>query len=184
MSIFGQSRYRLNSRLTSSQAVVSYGDHFGAAFRLVSAATVLIVPFFLGKCSLGFIWRSIFVRKEATVTANPISLSELTFETINDPNETLVRCNGRIVSATSRDLQEKVRALIPGTKRVVLDLTNVSYMDSSGLGALVGIFVTAKRQGCELKLINLNQRLKELFRLTRLAKIFEGHEDLLGATPD
>jgi anti-sigma B factor antagonist len=182
MSIVGQSRYRLNSRLTSSQAVVSYCDHFGAAFMLVSAASVLIVPFFRAKA----VWDSLAFdfRKEATMVANPTSLSELTFETINDPNETLVRCNGRIVSATSRDLQEKVRALIPGTKRVVLDLTNVSYMDSSGLGALVGIFVTAKRQGCELKLINLNQRLKELFRLTRMAKIFEGHEDLLGATPD
>ncbi len=118
------------------------------------------------------------------MAANPIPISELTFETIKDPDETLIRCTGRIVSATSNDLQNTVRALIPGTKRLVLDLTNVSYMDSSGLGALVGIYLTAKRQECELNLINLNQRLKELFRLTRLATIFEGHEDMLGMTPD
>jgi anti-sigma B factor antagonist len=118
------------------------------------------------------------------MAANPISISELTFETIKDPDETLIRCTGRIVSATAGDLQKTVRALIPGTKRVVLDLTSVSYMDSSGLGALVGIYLTAKRQECELKIINLNQRLKELFRLTRLAGIFEGHEDMLGVTPD
>ncbi len=118
------------------------------------------------------------------MAANPVPIAELTFETIKSPSETVVRCNGRIVSATSGDLQNTVRALIPGTKRLVLDLTNVSYMDSSGLGALVGIYLTAKRQECELKLINLNQRLKELFRLTRLAQIFEGHEDMLGITPD
>jgi anti-anti-sigma factor len=57
-------------------------------------------------------------------------------------------------------------------------------MDSSGLGAIVGIYLSARRQECELKLINLNQRPKELFRLTNLAKIFEGHEDMLGMTPD
>jgi anti-anti-sigma factor len=57
-------------------------------------------------------------------------------------------------------------------------------MDSSGLGAIVGIYLSARRQECELTLINLNQRPKELFRLTNLAKIFEGHEDMLGMTPD
>ena len=118
------------------------------------------------------------------MTANPIPISELTIETRKDPEETIVRCKGRIVSTTTRELQATIRALIPGTKRVVLDLTNVSYMDSSGLGALVSIYLTAKRQECELKLINLNQRLKELFRLTKLAAIFEGHDDMLGMTPD
>lgn len=118
------------------------------------------------------------------MAANPIPIAELTFETVKDTDEILVRCTGRIVSTTSRDLQDTVRALIPGNKRVVLDLTNVTYMDSSGLGALVGVYLSAKRQNCELRLINLNQRLKELFRLTRLASIFEGHEDMLGVTPD
>lgn len=118
------------------------------------------------------------------MAANPIPISELTFEVVKSPEETFVRCNGRIVSATSRDLQDTVRSLIPGANRIVLDLTNVSYLDSSGLGALVSLYLSAKRQQCELKLINLNQRLKELFRLTKLAGIFEGHEDMLGVTPD
>jgi anti-sigma B factor antagonist len=118
------------------------------------------------------------------MAANPIPIPGLTFEVVKGPEETFVRCNGRIVSSTAQDLRSKVRDLIPGTKRVVLDLTNVTYIDSSGLGALVGIFLTARRQECELKLINLSPRLKELFRLTRLAEIFEGHEDMLGVTPD
>ena len=66
----------------------------------------------------------------------------------------------------------------------MLDLTDISYMDSSGLGAIVGVYLSAKRQHCELKLINLNQRLQELFRITKLATVFEGHEDFLGYTPD
>ncbi|MFZ0198059.1 MAG: STAS domain-containing protein [Candidatus Sulfotelmatobacter sp.] len=118
------------------------------------------------------------------MVANPISLPELSLETVKGQEEILVRCIGRITSSTSGTLQGTVRALIPETNRVVLDLTDVSYLDSSGLGALVGLYVSAKRQHCELRLINLNQRLKQLFRLTKLAGIFEGHEDLLGMTPD
>jgi anti-anti-sigma factor len=118
------------------------------------------------------------------MVANPIPLSELSLETVKAPEEILVRCIGRITSTNSGTLQATVRALIPETNRVVLDLTDVSYLDSSGLGALVGLYVSAKRQHCELRLINLNQRLKLLLRLTKLATVFEGHEDFLGMTPD
>jgi anti-sigma B factor antagonist len=123
-------------------------------------------------------------RREATMAANPVPLSDLQFEVVKSPKEILVRCSGRINSATSSNLQSTVRSLIPETDHLVLDLTDVAYMDSSGLGAVVSVYLSAKRQGCELRLINLNQRLKELFRLTKLAKIFEGHEDMLGMTPD
>ena len=118
------------------------------------------------------------------MAAIPLPTPELELETVKAPEETLIRCTGRITSTTSSTLQTTVRGIIPEAKRVVLDLTDVSYMDSSGLGALVGLYLSARRQHCELKLINLNQRLKELFRVTRLASVFEGHEDMLGMTPD
>jgi anti-sigma B factor antagonist len=118
------------------------------------------------------------------MAANPVPISELNLEMTRTPEETLVRCTGRISSITVGTLQTTVRGLIPETKRVVLDLTDVSYMDSSGLGAIVGLYLSAKRQRCDLKLINLNQRLRELFRITQLAKVFEGHEEFLGWTPD
>jgi anti-sigma B factor antagonist len=54
---------------------------------------------------------------------------------------------------------------------VVLALTNVSYMDSSGLGAIIGLYVSAKAAKSQLKLINLNERLKELFSITRLGQV-------------
>jgi anti-sigma B factor antagonist len=118
------------------------------------------------------------------MAANPVPISDLQIEVVKSPEEALVRCTGRITSATSADLQSTVRGLIPQTKRIVLDLTDVTFMDSSGLGAVVSIYVSARRQQCQLRLINLNQRLKELFRLTHMAKVFDGHEDMLGMTPD
>jgi anti-anti-sigma factor len=118
------------------------------------------------------------------MSAIPIPTSELDLKVVKSGEEILIQCIGRITSTSSPELQTTVRGLIPETKRVVLDLTGVSHLDSSGLGALVALFLSAKRQNCELKLINLNQRLKELFSLTRLASVFEGHQDMLGMTPD
>jgi anti-sigma B factor antagonist len=118
------------------------------------------------------------------MAANPVPISELNLEIVRSPEEIIVHCSGRISSATSAQLQAAVREVIPQTKCVVLDLTNVNYMDSSGLGAVVALYLSAKRQGCRLKLINLSQRLQDLFRLTKLASVFEGHEDFLGVTPD
>jgi anti-sigma B factor antagonist len=118
------------------------------------------------------------------MAANPIPSTELNLEMVKTPEETIVHCTGKITSGTSAMLQTTVRGLIPETKCVVLDLTNVSHLDSSGLGAIVGLYLSAKRQHCGLRLINLNQRLQELFRITKLASVFEGHEDFLGWTPD
>jgi anti-sigma B factor antagonist len=118
------------------------------------------------------------------MAANPVPIPQLKLETVRTPQETLVRCTGRITSTTSGTLQATIRGLIPEAKRVVLDLADVNYMDSSGLGALVGLYVSATKQHCELKLIHLNHRVKELFRITKLASVFEGHEELSGVTPD
>jgi anti-anti-sigma factor len=104
--------------------------------------------------------------------------TELKLEVGRVPEGILVRCSGRIISTTSGMLRTEVRGLIPGAKRIVLDLTDVIYMDSSGLGALVSLYVSARGQNCELKVIHLNQRLQELFRLTKLASVFEGRDDL------
>ena len=115
----------------------------------------------------------------ATSPASP----ELKLQTVRTPEEITVRCSGRITSNTSGLLQTTVRNLLPETKSLVLDLTDVNHMDSSGLGTVVGLYVSAKRQRCTLKLINLSQRLQDLFRITKLAAVFEGHEEFLGYAP-
>jgi anti-sigma B factor antagonist len=118
------------------------------------------------------------------MAANPIPLPELNLETVRTPEETIVHCSGRITSTTTATLQAAVRALIPEAKPIVLDLTDVSYMDSSGLGALVSVYLSAKRQHCQMKLVNIGPRLQQLFRLTKLAAVFEGHAEFLGWTLD
>jgi anti-sigma B factor antagonist len=109
---------------------------------------------------------------------------ELKIEVEKTPEQTIVRCAGRITSGTSELLKSAVRPLIPDTPRVVIDLTNVSFLDSSGLGAIVGFWVSAKRAKHQLKLANANQRIVDLFLMSNLAAIFEGHDEYLGVTPD
>lgn len=119
------------------------------------------------------------------MAANPTAPTPaLTLQTEKTTAEMVVRCSGKITSDTTDLLKATVRSLLLENKIVVLDLGSVSYVDSSGLGALVGLYISARRSGSKLKLVKLNDRLKELFSVTRLAPLFEGHEDMLGMTPD
>jgi anti-anti-sigma factor len=98
------------------------------------------------------------VRKSADEGAGPV---------------TTIVCHGRVTGETSGQLKEAVKPLIPLGGRIELDLTDVSYMDSSGLGALVGLKVSALREGyCKLVLINLSPRVKDLLRLSNLTQLF------------
>jgi anti-anti-sigma factor len=86
---------------------------------------------------------------------------------------TVVRLSGNLTRDDTATFKEKVKGLIPQAKRVVLDLSEVVYMDSSGLGGVVSVYVTAKRAGCELQLINLSKRVRELLGLTHMLSVFE-----------
>ena len=108
------------------------------------------------------------------MAANPIPTSELQLTTEQKPDETIVRGTGKISAATADLLQTTVRNLIPGNKRIVLDLTGVEYIDSSGLGALVSIYMAASRAQCILELANPKQRVRDLFKMTKLSAIFDG----------
>jgi len=86
---------------------------------------------------------------------------------------TTVKCHGDLVSETSSELKEMVRPLIPLGGRIVIDLAEVKYLDSSGLGALVGLKASAIKQGlCILELANMTPRVLELLRITHLTQMF------------
>ena len=86
---------------------------------------------------------------------------------------TTVKCHGRLVSDTSPKIKEIVQPLIPLGGRIVIDLGDISYLDSSGLGALVGLKASAIRQGlCILEFANMTPRVLELLRITNLMQIF------------
>lgn len=111
------------------------------------------------------------------MAANPIPLSELNITTEVTPIEMIVRCQGRVTSSTLSKLQTSVRSLLPDTKAIAVDLSDVTFMDSMGLGSLVGLYISAKRSGAKLRVINLNQRIKDLFSLTHLtAVLVEGRD--------
>jgi len=86
---------------------------------------------------------------------------------------TVVECHGRLTAEIAATFKEEVRGLLPQAKRVVLELGKVTYMDSSGLGAVVGLYVSAKKSGCELQLNNLTKRIRELLGMTKLLSVFE-----------
>jgi anti-sigma B factor antagonist len=111
------------------------------------------------------------------LATNPVPVLKMDLTTYRAPYQTIVHCTGRITSDTVQLLKTTVKPLFPASAFVVLDLTNVSYMDSSGLGAIVGLYVSAKASKSQLKLINLNQRLKELFSITRLGEVLTGGRD-------
>ena len=106
------------------------------------------------------------------MAANPVvPTPELQLSTEKTETETIFRCVVKITSATSSLLQSTVREAIPEKKPIVLDLSKVTYMDSSGLGALVSLWASAKKGSCELKLVSLGQRVRELLRLTGLEQV-------------
>jgi len=86
---------------------------------------------------------------------------------------TVVECSGRLIADVAAILRNEVRDLIPRSKRIIIDLTDLTHMDSSGLGALVGLYVSARRASCELRLINLNKQVRELLGMTNLLSVFE-----------
>jgi anti-anti-sigma factor len=84
----------------------------------------------------------------------------------------VVKCYGKLVSETTNQLRETVKPLLPEGGRIVIDLSDVDHLDSSGLGALVSLKASAVKQGlCILEFANITPRILQLFRVTKLAEI-------------
>ena len=86
---------------------------------------------------------------------------------------------GRItLGEGSSALRDLMREMVgKGQKKILLNLGDVSYIDSSGIGELVSGFTTVTNNGGEMKLLNLNKRVKDLLQITKLYTVFEVHED-------
>jgi anti-sigma B factor antagonist len=102
----------------------------------------------------------------------PLSLS---ISTSNDG--IVVKCAGKLIAGTSDILRQEVLPLLSQSKRIVLDLTDLTQMDSLGLGTIIGLYVSAKARGSELRLINLRQRIREVFHIANLLPLFEYYGD-------
>jgi anti-anti-sigma factor len=84
-----------------------------------------------------------------------------------------VICHGSLVNQTAGELKEVVKPLIDEGGKIILDFEDVTFVDSLGLGTLVGLKVSAIGKGyCTLEFEHLSKRVQELLRLTRLAEMF------------
>jgi len=90
---------------------------------------------------------------------------------------TTVKCHGKVTSETGWELREAVKPLLALGGRIIINLGDVNYLDSSGLGALVGLKLSAIKQGyCILEFANVTPRILELLRVSNLAQVFSSSE--------
>lgn len=88
---------------------------------------------------------------------------------------TILDLSGKItIGEGSVQLRDSVRKLLEdGKKKVLLNLGDVSYVDSSGIGELVSSYTTTNNQGGQLKLLNLTKKIQDLLMITKLLTVFE-----------
>src|SRR5690349_11684511 len=87
----------------------------------------------------------------------------------------VLNLRGRITLGESTGLlRDNLRQIFgQGTKKIILNLAEVSYVDSAGLGELVGLYTTAMNQGASVKLLNMQKKLMDLMQVTKLHTVFE-----------
>ncbi|MEJ2008843.1 MAG: STAS domain-containing protein [Acidobacteriota bacterium] len=108
-----------------------------------------------------------------TASLNSKSGGKCTIDVQSEGGTVLVKCKGRLVFGQTDILKKRVRDLLPKSSRVVVDLGEVDFMDSSGLGMVARLYVAAKTSHCELQLVNLSPQVRKLFGITRVLSLFE-----------
>ncbi|MGD0133550.1 MAG: STAS domain-containing protein [Bryobacteraceae bacterium] len=92
---------------------------------------------------------------------------------------TVVDATGRITLGEGASVfRDMIRDLATkGNKKILINLSDVSYIDSSGIGEMVSSFTTVTNHGGQLKLLGLTKRVKDLLQITKLYTVFEVFED-------
>ena len=90
----------------------------------------------------------------------------------------VVTLDGRIVLGEETNFfREKLKSMLAeGKKKIVLNMVNIKYIDSSGLGTLVAAHVSAKTQGASVRLCNLGKKFHEVMQITKLLTIFDVYD--------
>ena len=99
--------------------------------------------------------------------------ARLTIDIERSPESTIVRCRGELVAGVTDLLYQDVRKLIPDTKRIVLDLKDLTYIDSSGLGMIVRLYASAKSAKSDLVLANISGRVRQILGITSLLSVLQ-----------
>ena len=101
----------------------------------------------------------------------------LKIETRQVDGVTVVSCTGRIVfGEEATALRDQLKQTLTSSRSIVLNLSGVSYIDSGGLGTLVGVYSSARSQGADIKLTGLGPRVRDVLQITKLVTVFETYD--------
>ena len=102
---------------------------------------------------------------------------DLKIETRVTDGVTIVSCHGRIMfGEEATELRDTLKRLLSSTRQIVINLSGVTYIDSGGLGTLVGVYSSARSGGADVKLTGLGQRLRDVLQVTKLVTVFEVYD--------
>ena len=106
-------------------------------------------------------------------------MAELNIRERQAGDVTILDLEGKItIGEGSVGLRNAIRRLMQeGKKKILLNLSGVGYVDSSGIGELVSSYTTINREGGQLKLLKLTQKIKDLLTITKLLTVFDTYDD-------
>jgi anti-anti-sigma factor len=102
----------------------------------------------------------------------PATPPPFTLEIEDRGSTAVVRCHGKLIAGYTELLYVPVSQLLPTHQRLILDLSNLTHMDSMGLGALVRLYVSSRNKGCELELRHIGKKVRDLLIMTNLLPAF------------
>jgi anti-anti-sigma factor len=108
-----------------------------------------------------------------TAETPSLPLHQLTIKCYALEDAMVVECAGRLTMEHAPRLKTEVKPLIPHHKRIILDLGEVAFMDSSGVGTLVGLYISARNAGGKLEVCNMSKAVRDLLGMSHLLSVFE-----------
>jgi len=118
-------------------------------------------------------------------TTSPVAAASRRFTLSSQTKDgvLILSCEGRLNAEVSAEFKEKVKPLLKSGQRVVLDMGGVTHVDSSGLGAVVSVYASARSIGCQFQICSLTEPVKRIFGLTRVLGAFESCGSYLTKMP-
>ena len=118
-------------------------------------------------------------------TTSPAAVPSRRFTLISQTKDgiLILTCEGRLTAEIALEFKEKVKPLLKSGTRVILDMGAVTHVDSSGLGAVVSVYATARSTGCQFQISSLTEPVKRIFGLTKVLGAFESCGAYLARMP-
>jgi anti-anti-sigma factor len=117
--------------------------------------------------------KAFFEKRRTMENQNALSLQgKLIIEhTTSDGGTPTLVCRGRITTETANHFRSEIKTLAPKHRFLKADLGGINFVDSEGLGSILGTYIVALSHGCDLMLVNVNSRVKDLLDITHLEAV-------------